>query len=64
MVEAAESAAERRNDVRLGQHWFNSLSHHRRDIANEVITKHGIDPYYNDGNLNRFLNFVKDCWDQ
>lgn len=54
-------AYEPSSGLRLGQHFYNELAKHRKDIADRVPD--AIDPFYKDFNLNRFLNFAHDVWD-
>ena len=51
--------------VSLGRFWFCELWAVWPDLAGN-IHKHRphCDPYHEDRNLNRFLNFVKDSWPQ
>lgn len=60
----ATSKQVRSLDIRMGQHWFNALAVVRLDIANKVRGLRGIDPFYVDDNMNRFMNFVHDAWNQ
>lgn len=49
-------------DWRTGQAWFNQLSEDRPDLASQVQGNRTLDPYYNDGNLTRFMEFVQEHW--
>jgi hypothetical protein len=50
-----------RNTLRLGQTYFNLLFKWRPDLADKVLSA-GLDPFYNDEQIPKFLEFVKRNW--
>lgn len=50
-------------DERLGQAYFNTLSVHRPDLA-EQIRGRGLDPFHMDSRLTEFLDHLSEVWDR
>lgn len=54
------------NLERAGQAYMNELGLYRPDLYNKVMDAEfgsNVDPFYNDKNLNRFLEFVGTNWE-
>ena len=55
----------RPNTIRLGQHMFNKLHEYNVDLSNSIRGQLAtIDPYYNDDNIESFLEYVILNWDK
>lgn len=48
--------------IRLGQFWYCELFAVREDLASNLTKHPGIDPFYNNKNIDRFLTYLEEVW--